>query len=200
MKIVDDKDFGDAIKLKGKAGLRTSKFLMNILRIKRLNKYYSEIYHEQGKQFLDSTLSIFRIKYEISEEDIKRIPKDGAFVAISNHPYGGIDGMIMIKIFTDVRPDFKVMANFLLQRIKPLEEFFLPVNNLESRQDAKSSIGGIRLALKHISENNSLGIFPAGEVSTFQTETNTITDKKWLNSALRIIKKAEVPVIPVCWE
>ncbi|GAB4282197.1 MAG: lysophospholipid acyltransferase family protein [Marinilabiliales bacterium] len=200
MKIVDDKEFGNAIKLKGKAGRSTSRFLMNILRIKRLNKYYSEIYHLPGKEFLNETLSMFRIKYEVSEDDIKRIPKEGAFIAISNHPYGGIDGIIMIKIFTDVRPDFKVMANFLLQRIKPLEEFFLPVNNFENQKDIKSSYTGIRLALKHINENKPLGIFPAGEVSTFQTETNTITDKKWLNSALRIIKKAEVPVVPVYFQ
>lgn len=43
-------------------------------------------------------------------------PKNGAFIAIANHPYGGIEGLILLKIMFLTRPDSKLMANFLLKK------------------------------------------------------------------------------------
>ncbi|MFH2143857.1 MAG: GNAT family N-acyltransferase [Bacteroidota bacterium] len=200
MKIVDSKEFGSAIHLKGKGGIRTSKFLMKILRITRLNNVYSEVYTKRGKEFLDSSLDKLGVKFEISESDLSRIPKEGPFITVSNHPYGGLDGMLLLKFMTDVRPDFKVIANFLLQKIKPLEYYILPVNPFENRQEVKSSYSGLKLALQHLQEGRPLGIFPAGEVSSYQTDTNTITDKQWQTSAIRLIKKANIPVVPVYFQ
>lgn len=200
MKIVDSKEFGSAINLKGKGGIRTSKFLMKILKITRLNNVYSEVYTKQGKEFLDSSLDLLGVKFEISESDLKRIPKEGPFITVSNHPYGGLDGMLLIKFMTEVRPDFKVIANFLLQKIRPLAPYILPVNPFENRKEVKSSYSGIKLALQHLGEGRPLGLFPAGEVSTYQTDSNTITDKQWQNSAIRLIQKANVPVVPVYFQ
>ena len=63
-----------------------------------------------------------------------------------------------------------IIANFLLHRIEPLKPFILPVNPFEGHKDAKSSITGFKTALAHLREEHPLGIFPAGEVSTYRDE------------------------------
>ena len=138
----------------------------------------------------------FEINFEIPEEDLKRIPKTGPFITISNHPLGGIDGILLLKLLLERRPDFKIIANFLLHRIEPLKPYVMPVNPFENHKDAKSSVLGFKTALKHLKEDNALGIFPAGEVSTYR-DGKLLVDKPWEVAAMKLIKKAEVPVVPI---
>jgi probable hemolysin len=128
---------------------------------------------------------------------LAKIPKTGPFILVSNHPLGALDGVIMCKILTEIRPDFKVMGNFLLTKIKPMEPYVISVNPFEKRKEAYSSMSGMREALKHLSEGGCLGIFPAGEVSNKNNEYNEILDKEWQEPALKLIKKAQVPVVPM---
>ena len=58
----------------------------------------------------------FQITFEIPKEDLKRIPKEGSFITISNHPLGGVDGILLLKLLIEHRPDFKIIANFLLHQ------------------------------------------------------------------------------------
>ena len=96
----------------------------------------------------------------------------------------------------EAREDYKVIANFLLQRLKPIEDKVMPVNPFEDRKEIKSSVTGIKQALQHLKDGHPLGIFPAGEVSTYK-EDHDIVDKPWTDEALKLIKKAEVPVLPI---
>ena len=196
-KLIETEDIINAAKLNKFGGASAARVLMLLLRINKINKLYSEIAHKQGIDFIDSLISELKLNYEVSEEELNRIPKTGPFITVSNHPFGGIDGMLMIKIITMVRPDYKVLANFLMQRVEPVKDFILPVNPFEDRKDVKSSITGIKYALKHLEEGNPLGIFPAGEVSSYNMYTVGISDRKWQISALKMIKKAGVPVVPV---
>jgi hypothetical protein len=72
----------------------------------------------------------------------------------------------------------------------------MPVNPFESHKDAKSSVSGIKDALRHLSDNKPLGIFPAGEVSTYK-DGQLVVDKPWEEGAIKLIKKARVPVVPI---
>ena len=94
------------------------------------------------------------------------------------------------------RPDYKIMANFLLQRMVPFEPYVIPVNPFENRKDVKSSIAGFKSALSHLKNGHPLAIFPAGEVSTYK-DGKLIVDKPWEEAALKLIRKAEVPVVPI---
>ena len=138
----------------------------------------------------------FQITFEIPKEDLKRIPKEGSFITISNHPLGGVDGILLLKLLIEHRPDFKIIANFLLHRIAPLKPYVMPVNPFENHKDAKSSIAGIKNALLHLQKGHPLGIFPAGEVSTYK-DGKLMVDKPWEEGAVKLIKNAEVPVIPI---
>ena len=72
----------------------------------------------------------------------------------------------------------------------------MPVNPFEDLRDRKSSIKGLRGAMEHLRNGHALGIFPAGEVSTYR-EGNIYVDKEWDESALKLIYKSRVPVIPI---
>ena len=198
MALVTSKEISQVIGLQkfGFLGTFIGWLLMRILRISAINKIYKNNKEKKDLEFLNGVLDDCNIRFEIPEEDLKRIPKEGAFITISNHPLGGIDGVLLLKLLIEKRVDYKIIANFLLHRIEPLKPYVMPVNPFENRKDAKSSMAGIKSALQHIKEGKPLGIFPAGEVSTYK-DGKLKVDKPWEEGAVKLIKKANVPVIPI---
>ncbi|MDC7996578.1 lysophospholipid acyltransferase family protein [Gilvibacter sediminis] len=198
MGLVNAKEVATAVGLKkfGILGTFMGWTLMKILKIDTLNKIYNKHKHLNDLEFVTSLLDEFEIKFEIPEEDLKRIPKNGPFITISNHPLGGIDGILLLKLLLQDRPDFKIIANFLLHRIEPLKPYVMPVNPFEDRKDIKSSVTGFKNAIGHLRDGHPLGIFPAGEVSTYKDD-KLMVDKPWEVAAMKLIKKAEVPVVPI---
>ncbi|WP_179337281.1 GNAT family N-acyltransferase [Winogradskyella ludwigii] len=170
--------------------------LMKVLKISTINKFYLRNKHLSDVDFLDAILDEFQIKFEIPEEDMKRLPKEGPYITISNHPLGGIDGILLLKLMVEQRSDFKIIANFLLHRIEPLKPYIMPVNPFEDRKDVKSSIAGFKNAILHLRAGHPLGVFPAGEVSTYR-DGKLVVDKEWEASAMKLIQKAQVPVVPI---
>ena len=170
--------------------------LMKLLKISTLNRIYSRNKHLKDLAFLEAILDEFQIKFEIPEEDLKRLPKDGAYITVSNHPLGGIDGILLLKLMIEQRQDFKIIANFLLHRIEPMKPYIMPVNPFEDRKDVKSSIAGFKNAIMHLRDGHPLGLFPAGEVSTYK-DGKLVVDKPWEEAAIKLIKKAEVPIVPI---
>ncbi|EDP98544.1 GNAT family N-acyltransferase [Kordia algicida OT-1] len=198
MGLVTAKEVAKAIKLDkyGFIGTFISWVLMKVLRISDVNKIYDKHKHLDDLEFLNALLDEFQIKFEIPEEDLKRLPKDGAYITISNHPLGGIDGILLLKLMIEQRPDYKIIANFLLHRINPLKPYVMPVNPFEDHKGAKSSIAGFKQSIMHLREGKPLGIFPAGEVSTYK-DGKLIVDKPWEEAAMKLVQKAKVPVVPI---
>lgn len=196
-KLIGRKEIARAAGLRFLGGEAMAGILMKMLNFDKVNKFYDEMHTLSGIEFIDYLINKLEIKIDISETDLARIPKTGAFVTVSNHPYGGIDGILLLKIISQTRPDFRVMANFLLQRIEPISHLFFGVNPFDDHKTAGSSHRGLRQAIEYLHEGNPLGLFPAGEVSTLQNFGQTIADREWQESALKIIKKANVPVVPV---
>ncbi|WP_142784803.1 GNAT family N-acyltransferase [Changchengzhania lutea] len=196
--LVTAKEVAKAIQLEkyGFIGTFIGWILMKVLKISTINKVYKRHKHLSELDFLDAILDDFQIKFEIPDEDLKRLPKEGAYITISNHPLGGIDGILLLKLMLEQRKDFKIIANFLLHRIEPMKPYIMPVNPFEDRKDVKSSITGFKNSILHLRDGHPLGIFPAGEVSTYR-DGKLVVDKPWEEAAIKLIKKAEVPVVPI---
>ncbi|TXD81200.1 lysophospholipid acyltransferase family protein [Subsaximicrobium wynnwilliamsii] len=196
--LVTAKEVAEVIKLDkyGVLGTLVGWSLMKALKISKINTVYNRNKHLSGTDFLDALLDEFQIKFEIPAEDFKRLPKDGAYITVSNHPLGGIDGILLLKLMAEQRADFKIIANFLLHRIAPMKPYILPVNPFEDRKDAKSSLAGFKTAIKHLRDGHPLGVFPAGEVSTYR-DGKLVVDRPWEDAAMKLIQKAEVPVVPI---
>lgn len=198
MGLVTAKEVAKAINLSkyGYIGTFISWSLMKVTRISSINSFYDKIAHLDCEEYAKAILEHFEIDYDIPEDDFKRLPRDGSFITISNHPLGAIDGILLVKLMLPQRQDYKIMANFLLQRMVPLAPYILPVNPFEEHKGARSSIAGFKNALLHVRDGHPLGVFPAGEVST-QREEKLIVDKPWEEAVLKLIRKAEVPVVPI---
>ncbi|MDX5403902.1 MAG: lysophospholipid acyltransferase family protein, partial [Bacteroidota bacterium] len=196
-KLVDEEEIKKVTKL-GRLGLPgLTKIIMDILRLSTLNDLYEKLGNDEGLRFIDAVFKELEVDFDYFEEELSRIPKEGPFVVVANHPLGGIDGIILIRLISLIRPDFKVMANFLLQKIEPIKDYFLPVNPFEDRKEARSSFTGIKESMAYVREGHGLGIFPAGEVSTYNFEEGRVIDRPWQNGAIRLIQRLDVPVIPV---
>jgi putative hemolysin len=198
MGLVTAKEVAKAIKTDkyGVLGTFSGWLLMKVLKISKLNKFYDSNKHLKDVEFLNAIIDNLHIKFEIPEEDLKRLPKEGAYITISNHPLGGIDGVLLLKLMLEREPNFKIIANFLLHRIEPLKKYIMPVNPFENYKDAKSSVLGIKETLRHLSDGKPLGMFPAGEVSTYK-DGKLVVDKAWEEGAIKVIRKAQVPVVPI---
>jgi putative hemolysin len=72
----------------------------------------------------------------------------------------------------------------------------MPVNPFENHKDSKSSVIGIKETLRHLSDGKPLGMFPAGEVSSYK-DGKLMVDKPWEEGAIKVIRKAQVPVVPI---
>ncbi len=196
MQIITKEEFSRATKLDKIYMPGLASILMELMKINEVNNVFQKAEHLTGTSFIDKILQVIGITIEFDEAELKNIPTKGAFIVIANHPYGGIEGLILLRIMCMIREDSKLMANFLLKKIPNLSEYFIAVNPFETIEHS-SSISGIKQTLELLRSGTPIGIFPAGEVSTFKADTQQITDRLWHPVVGKLIAKANVPVVPV---
>jgi putative hemolysin len=196
MKVITTEEFAKATKLDKLKMPGLASLLMELMKINQVNDLFAQAQPKQGPEFVDAILKGCGIEIDFDERELRHIPKDGAFIAIANHPYGGIEGMVLLKILCMARPDAKLMANFLLKKIPNLADYFVAVNPFENVEHS-SSISGLKNTLELLAKGTPIGIFPAGEVSTFKMEKKEVTDRLWHPVVGKIIAKAKVPVVPI---
>lgn len=196
IKIVTEEEFANATRINKFPLPGLASLLMEVMKINEVNETFQRASHLQGTAFIDKVLQILGVSVELNVGELNNIPKKGGFVAIANHPYGGIEGLILLKILCTVRPDTKLMVNFLLKKIPNLAEYFIAVNPFENVEHS-SSISGIKSTLSLLQSGTPIGLFPAGEVSTYNLQQHQVTDKLWHPVAGKILAKAKVPVVPV---
>lgn len=196
MKIITTKEFAKATKIDklGVPGLAA--LLMEVMKLNDINKVFSQNQHFNGLEFVDKILETIGVSIDFDEDDLRNIPKTGGFIAIANHPYGGVEGLALVKLLCTVRPEAKVMVNFILKKIPNLDEFFVAVNPFENVQHS-SSISGLKATFDLLQSGTPIGIFPAGEVSTFSLDKQEITDRLWHPVVGKLIARAKVPVVPI---
>jgi putative hemolysin len=196
MKVITTEEFAKATKLDKLKMPGLAALLMELMKINQVNDLFAQAQPKVGPDFVDAILKGCGIDIEFDERELKNLPATGSFIAIANHPYGGIEGMVLLKILCMARPDAKLMANFLLKKIPNLSDYFIAVNPFENVEHS-SSISGLKNTLELLKNGTPIGIFPAGEVSTYKVDKQQVTDRMWHPVVGKIIAKAKVPVIPI---
>lgn len=174
--------------------------LVKFAGVKDLNSLYDLASSDAAQDFIPFLLECLDVKVDCLASDIEKIPSVGPFIIVCNYPFGALDGLALIFAIGRVRPDLKVMANFLLEQIPELRQHFIGVNPFDREISEKSSFQGVKAALHHLGAGHPLAIFPSGEVSTFQWNTRTISDAPWSKQSIKLIQKSRVPVIPLFFD
>lgn len=180
---------------KGRLYRLLARGLMSFLGLNKANRIYDRTY-SFGEGYAGRLLEAMDISYRIDAKDLSNIPWSGALIVVSNHPTGGMDGIVLIDALSKIRPDVRFMGNFLLDRIEPLRRYCIPVDPFDGPQRSKN-VRGIKASVEHLRAGGVLGIFPAGEVATWRHGFKNVSDKPWDPAVVRFIRKANVPVLPV---
>lgn len=171
------------------------KTLISLLRYlcheREFQQFYQRYPHVEGMDFVEQALNYFDFGYRVFDREIERIPVQGRLVIVANHPIGSLDGLAVLKMVGDIRPDVRVVANDVLYALEPLRSVLLPVDNLTNRT-RKDNIRAIR---EWLDKEGVVIIFPAGEVSRFGP--SGIRDKHWNAGFLRFADTASAPILPL---
>ena len=199
-KLINKSDIQKALNLKGPAGSLAASCAMSMMGLNRINRLYPEFGEFRGREFTKAAMKTFRISADILQEELEYIPKEGPFIIVSNHPFGGWDGIVLYNTVAAIRPDFKIMTNFILSHIPNLKDSFLAVNPFSENKGLKSSFSGIKAAMEILEKGGCVGIFPAGEVSTRYKGYSRPADKAWSGTVMKLIRNSGVPVVPVYFD
>lgn len=166
--------------------------------INELNRVHDEVATTATPEtFFSRTLEVLGCRYEVSDSDLERIPATGPLVVVSNHPLGGLDGIILGHLLRRRRTDVKLMANFLLKKIRFAEDHMIFVDPFAASKPAAHNIAPLRESLKHLKAGGVLAVFPGNKVSHYQWHRGEIADPEWVPHIGALIRRTGASVVPV---
>jgi len=174
-----------------------------VLAFPTMNGLYAQIHSWAGdeRHFADKALDALSVSYRARADELQNIPKTGPLVVVANHPFGGIEGMILCSLLRRVRPhDAKLLANYMLWVIPELRDSFFFVDPFGTPESAKRNLASVRDAIAHVKAGGCLGVFPAGEVSHFKLRRRTIDDPPWSKTVGKIVQRTGATVVPLFFD
>lgn len=162
--------------------------------------YHGSTPAQDATEFLAKSLECLGIAPVITDADLDRIPKTGPVVVVANHPYGGIDGILLGHLLKRVRPDVRIMANYMLGCIPELRDLFTFVDPFGGATAAASNRQGLKQTLDHLRAGGLLAVFPAGEVAHLDVHKRRIVESPWSDTVARIIRKTGAAAVPVYFD
>ena len=119
--------------------------LERLLVLDRFNDLYEQVRNNAGSGcFLERFLESMNVRPKVSAGDLSLVPKEGPAVAVANHPFGLIEGAILATQLTAVRPDVKVMANYLLPALPEVRQHCIFVNPFGGPDAVLSNQSGLK--------------------------------------------------------
>ena len=179
------------------AGALVLPVMDRLLGLKRCREVYGTICNQPPEAFADAALNALGVKCDVESAELAKIPPHGPLVVVANHPFGAIEGLMIIALLRRVRPDIKVMANYLLQRIPQLANQVIAVDPFGASQSARRNIGPLRDSLRWLGQGGVLVVFPAGEVSHFKPSHRAVADPTWSDTLGRIVRRSGAGVLPI---
>ena len=185
---------------KGKLLFNLATRLTGIRKVNALHDRVDKAGTPYGPAFAKGLLDDCGVDFRIGNpERIDTLP-EGPFIVIANHNYGHLDGICLVDLFGHARPATKVMVNEMLLWIHGLAPSFIAVNPTVTQRKGASatSINGVRNALLQLRSGEPLCLFPSGAVADLKPREHwTLQERDWQDAAVRLIRKARVPVVPV---
>lgn len=168
------------------------------LAIPQFNDIYTRtVNREPDLNFFNGALSAMRCSYEIVYGSRQNIPSDGPVVVVANHPFGGLDGVVLGALLSSARQDTRLLVNFLLSYMEGFGDWVFPVDPFNRPSSKEANFKGMRDTLKWLKAGGCLGTFPSGEVSHWDLKQRKITDPEWNPNTAGLIRRSQATVVPV---
>ncbi len=170
----------------------------HLLGLSVLDNYYRQRQQDMNsREFLRYSLEILGVNYQIASGSVDSIPDQGPVIVVANHPFGGIEGMVLAELLLQRRSDVQILANHFLNRIDEMAELFIGVDVFDKSAATRSNIQGVKKAFSHLKNNGVLLVFPAGEVSSVDLKQKQVTDREWNRIIGLMIRKTSATTVPV---
>jgi len=164
------------------------RYLKRIIHQDEINRFLDEHGDKQGVEFITEILKMMDVTYTV--EGLENLEPNGRYLFASNHPLGGLDGIILIHSLGQKFPEVKFPVNDLLMHVTQLHTVFIPVN----KHGAQSSQNARMLEDAYASSTQIL-YFPAGLCS--RKQNGKIEDLEWKKSFITKAIKHERNIVPV---
>jgi putative hemolysin len=147
-----------------------------------------------GHEALESISSLLRVKLDVT--GLERLPIDGAFLILSNHPTGITDGVALYDAVKHARPDVTFYANSDAERVcKRFGEMLIPVEWVLAKRTRERTRVTLKMTDEAFEAGRPLAIFPAGRLA--RVRDGLLTDPEWMPTAASLARKYELPIVPV---
>lgn len=170
---------------------------MQFVELDKVNELYQRCCNDTGPHFADNLLKDIGVNYSVGNIERLQPLVEGPFITVSNHPYGGIDGIMLVDLFGGFRSDYKIMVNNVLSMIEAMDENFVSVLPKRGGKvpDSRVNLQSVRETLSHIKSGHPFGFFPSGAVSLLKDFK--VRDRQWQEGILKLIHTVKVPILPV---
>jgi putative hemolysin len=166
-----------------------------LFQIDKLERLYEHARSE--RPLAGDLLHELDVTVNVSAEDLKRIPATGPVIVVSNHPFGILDGMILVDLFSRVRPDTRILTNHMLGELPELAPCCIFIDPFDRPESRHANGRALKQALAHVKSGGLLVIFPAGEVAHFDFRAGAIRDPEWHSTAARLVRITKAKALPV---
>lgn len=168
--------------------------LYNVLNYNKAVTMADMIAPMSGREALDSVSDLLSVKLDVSGLD--RMPKDGAFLILANHPTGITDGVALYDAVKHARPDILFYANSDAERVCPrFTETLIPVEWVQAKRTRERTRVTLKMTDQAFDANRPLAIFPAGRLARMRD--GVLLDPEWMPTAASLARKYELPILPV---
>lgn len=165
---------------------------------KKINRIYSKsVENNDGTSFSCRILKTMNVEWKINAPAQSPIPEKGPVVLVANHPFGGIEGVMLLALLDKFRKDSKVMANYILSVIPELRESIFFVDPFGGEKAHRANLRSMKSCIKWLEEGHVLGVFPAGEVSSIDIKTGKVRDPAWSPTIAKMVRRTNATVVPV---
>ncbi len=148
----------------------------------------------------DKILRVLGVGSAVEAACLERIPTEGPLLVVANHPFGGVEGLLLASLLKKRRPDVRIMANRLLGHLPRLRDLFILVDPFGGADAARANVGAMKETLRVLESGGVVGVFPAGEVSHYAPRIGEVRDPEWSDTVARIARKSGATVLPVLVE
>ena len=184
---------------KGRVLIRSIENTTGRLRLIHRARGYDKDINEQNS-FWDVVTRRYGLSLEVIAGSLSNIPAEGPVVVISNHPYGILDGLMMGKILSTARTDFKIMAHKVFSKAEEISTSILPISFDGTREAMMMNLKTRKEALQYINQGGAVGVFPGGSVSSPQRMFSRPMDPEWGTFSAKMISQSKATVVPVFFE